>query len=188
MIKVFIFYFFSCIFLFSYADEYGSSTGYKLPRFVSLKSDEVNMRVGSSKNYPIILQYTIKNLPVEIIDEYDSWRKINDIDGNKGWIHKALLKGERYAIVKKSHDSNIKIYSSPKGKAIGEIGEKNIIKVDTCLLDWCKIEYDKYKGWIKKSNLWGVYDSEKINVSFFQPLINLIWKINFKLPIFFKFM
>ena len=80
--------------------EIGSSTGYKIPRFVSIKSDEANLRIGSSKNYPIILQYKIKDMPVEIIDEYENWRKIIDIEGNQGWMHKSLLKGNRFAIIK----------------------------------------------------------------------------------------
>ena len=71
----------------------GSVTGLEIPRFVSLKSNEVNLRVGPSTNYPIELIYKTKNLPVEIIDEFDTWRKIKDHNRTIGWLHKSLIQG-----------------------------------------------------------------------------------------------
>ena len=179
---MFKFLFFCCLSFFCYnlfAENIGSDTGYKIPRFVSLKSNNVNLRVGSSTNYPIILNYTKEALPVEIIDEYLVWRKINDIEGNEGWIHKTLLKGDRFAIINQVYQSSVHVYSKPKGKKIGEVGKYNIVKISTCLDQWCKVNFKKYKGWINKEYLWGVYKDEKINVPFYQTLINQIWKINY---------
>jgi SH3-like domain-containing protein len=68
----------------------GSVTGLDIPRFVSLKSNEVNLRVGPSTNYPIELTYITKNLPVEVIDEFDAWRKIKDHQKTIGWLHKSF--------------------------------------------------------------------------------------------------
>jgi len=179
MFKIFILFFFVCSFSFSHAEEYGSSTGWKLPRFASLKSNEVNLRVGPSKKYPIILKYTVKNMPVEIIEENDVWRKIRDFEGNEGWIKKGLLKGNRFAIINQAYDESPQIYSNPKGRVIGKIGKNNVVKINSCLSHWCKIEYTEYSGWINKANLWGVYENEKFNISFFQPIIEQIWKIKF---------
>lgn len=179
MLKTIAIYFLSSIFVFAHAKNIGSDTGYKIPRFVTLKSNEVNLRVGSSTNYPIVLKYTTRNLPVEITDEYDVWRKTKDVEGNEGWIHKTLLQGDRYAIINQTYQNSVKLHSKPQGISIGEIGKFNIVKINSCLIDWCKIEYEKYKGWIKKENIWGAYKDEKINVSFFQYLINVIWKISY---------
>ena len=95
-----------------YASEIVVVTCYKIPRFVSLKSNEVNLRVGPSFNYPIIIKYIQKNLPVEIVDEYDVWRQIQDIDSNSGWIHKSLLKGNRNGIIL-SHIDNFALILPP---------------------------------------------------------------------------
>tara|TARA_B110000116_G_scaffold223471_1_gene202671 strand:+ start:3237 stop:3803 length:567 start_codon:yes stop_codon:yes gene_type:complete len=159
------------------AKDVGSNTGLKVPRFVTLKSDDVNLRVGSSTNYPLILKYTTKNLPLQVTEEYQYWRKIIDINGNVGWIHKNLLKGERHAIIKES-EFLIKIYSKPNGKLIGEIGQFNIVKINICLPYWCKINYKNINGWIVKKKLWGVFENEKINIPFYQPVINQIWRLN----------
>ena len=155
----------------------GTSTGLKIPRFVSLKSNEVNLRVGPSKNYPKELQYIRKNLPVEIIEEYELWRKITDIDGNKGWLHKSLIKAERYAIVITEKNNKAFVFNNPKGKKIGEIGVNNIVKLNSCLKEWCLINSTNKKGWVSKQNLWGVYDNEVYKLTFIQPLKNLYWKI-----------
>ena len=169
---------FSLLHNISHSNEIGQITGYKIPRFVSLKSEEVNLRIGSSTNYPIILKYMAKNMPIEITDEYERWRKIKDINGNEGWIRKDLLKGDRFVIIIKDNKNKIYMYSKPNGVQIGEIGELNIARIKVCLEKWCKIKFDNHKGWINKNNLWGIYENETINVPFYQPLINLIWKIN----------
>ena len=179
MIKSILFFLFFCLLLnVSYSNEIGQVTGYKIPRFVSLKSDEVNLRIGSSTNYPIILKYVTKNIPVEITDEYERWRKVRDMEGNEGWIHRDLLKGDRFVIIIKNNKSIIHMYSKPDGVPIGEIGESNIAKIKVCLEKWCKIKFESHKGWINKKNLWGVYEKEEVNIPFYQPIINLIWKLN----------
>ena len=122
-----------------FANAVGEYTGLPIPRFVSLKSNDSNLRIGSSTNYPIILKYNIANLPLEIIDEYGDWRKTNDIENNQGWIHKSLLKGNRFAIINPPYEESIQIFNKPKGKVIGRIGKRNIVKIEKCLINWCFI-------------------------------------------------
>ena len=159
----------------SYAEK-GSVTGFEIPRFVSLKSNEINLRVGPSINYPINIKYVKKNLPIEIIDEFKLWREIKDYEGNTGWIKKGLLKGNRYVLtgIKKK---DAKIFNRPNGKKIGIIEKNNILKLETCLEDWCYISLQNIKGWLSKNDIWGVYKKEMYNVKFYQPLINQYWKI-----------
>ena len=159
----------------TYADKIGSATGFKIPRFVSLKSNDVNLRVGPSINYPIKIKYIQENFPVEVIDEYDLWRQIQDFEGNKGWIHKSLLKGNRYAIIQSNLNTVALIFNYPQGYEIGKIGNKNIVEINKCLEKWCFIKIKDKKGWIQKNNLWGVYKFEIYKISFIQPLINLYW-------------
>lgn len=171
----FLFLFNFCVF----ADIVGSNTGYKIPRFLSLKSDEVNLRIGPSTKYPIIIKYTQQNLPIKIIDENKSWREIIDYEGNRGWIHKTLIKGERFAIIKEGKLFKVKVFNKPKGKNIGEIGKFNIVKIKKCLTNWCLINFNSNKGWVNKNNLWGVFESEEINIPFYQNIIIFFWKLNF---------
>jgi len=159
------------------AELIGQDSGLKLPRFVSIKSDESNLRIGANIDYPIRLTYILENFPLEIVDEYQLWRKVKDIDNNQGWIHKSLLKGNRYGIIKTSHDQSASIYNKPMGVVIGKIGNRNIIKINKCFSSWCHIRINNYKGWVNKINLWGVYPDEKFNMPFYQFFINLYWQI-----------
>ena len=159
-----------------YADK-GLVTNLELPRFVSLKSNDVNLRVGPSINYPIKLKFIQINLPVEIIEEFDVWRKIVDYENNTGWIHKSLLQGDRFVLILNESRKNKNIYNRPNGEIIGLIKTKNIFKLQVCLIKWCYISHKKIKGWVTKDNIWGVYENELYNISFFQPLINQYWKI-----------
>ena len=159
----------------SYAEK-GIITDFEIPRFVSLKSNEINLRVGPSENYPINIKYIKKNLPVEIIDEFDVWRKIKDHKNNIGWIKKGLLKGDRYVLTG-MNTYNAKIYNRPSGKEIGVINKNNILKLEICLKDWCYISHPNIKGWLLKNDIWGVYKTEVYKIKFYQPLINLYWSI-----------
>lgn len=162
-----------------HANNLGSITGYEIPRFISLKSDQVNLRVGSSKNYPIILTYNQKNLPLKIIDEEYGWRKVIDIEGNEGWVYEALIKGDRFAVINIVKNNFVNVYSKPNEKFIGKIGKRNIVKIKSCLNLWCLVEYSDHKGWVLKSYLWGVFKEENINVSIFQKIKKIIWNIDF---------
>ena len=155
----------------------GPETGLNLPRFVSLKSNDVNLRVGPSKNYPILLKYTAKDFPVEIIDEFSFWRKIKDYQKNIGWVHKSLLKGDRFILINQKLNEKNTIHNRPNGNQLGIIENNNIVKLEKCLQEWCYINNKKLKGWIIKENIWGVYSDEIYNLGFLQPLINQYWEL-----------
>jgi len=156
--------------------EVGKETGLEIPRYVSLKSNDANIRVGPSTNYPIIIKYIQKSYPLKILEEYDDWRKIEDFNKNNGWIHKSLISGNRTGIILSNNDDKIKVYNTIEGKIIGKIGAGNIISINKCKIDWCSISINEYKGWIFKKNIWGVEDTETIDVNFFQIVIDLYWK------------
>ena len=177
--KVILFFiiFNSCSIL---ANSIGGITGLKLPRFVSLKSDQTNLRIGPSKNYPKILTYTVANYPIQIIDEFQNWRKIIDHEKNIGWIKDNLIKGSRFALIDPPYTEGIQVFNFPKGRIVGKIGKKNIVKLNKCLMRWCHINFNNNEGWVNKSNLWGVYEDEKFNIPFYQNLLNNIWKLRLK--------
>ena len=167
-----VFLFSSCLFA-----KVGSVTGLEIPRFVSLKSNEVNLRVGPSTNYPIELTYVTKNLPVEIIDEFDAWRKIKDHNGTIGWLHKSLIKGERFVLTGYSNNKDVDLYNRPNGSIIGAVKKNNILDLKKCVLYWCKLSHENINGWVLKKNIWGVYETEIYNNKFYQPILNQYWKV-----------
>jgi len=122
--------------------------------FLSLKNNEVNVRLGPSKKYPIKYTYKKKYLPLEILDKSENWRKIKDFENNSGWVHISQLSKKKSAI--NTEDNSIlykkpTIYSEPIAKL--KIGR--LVLVQKCKDKWCKINSGNYKGWISNSFLWG---------------------------------
>lgn len=140
----------------------GPKSGLPLPRFVSLGSNEVNMRVGPGLKYPITWVLTREGLPVEIVREFDAWREIRTKDGDQGWVHQSLLTGNRTAIVdryiRRIHDS-----PSKDSRPLAEIEPGVVVEVKACEAEWCETEILNYDGWIEKDGLWGVYPYEKFD-------------------------
>ncbi len=158
----------------------GSKTGMDIPRYISLKSDNANIRIGPSKNYPIVLKYIQKYYPLKVIDEYEEWRKVEDFKKNIGWIHKSLISGKRTGLILSNDERNIKVFNSVNGKAIGHIGKGNIVFINKCKINWCLISLESSKGWIKKRHIWGVKKEEIFKIGYFQVFEELYWKsINF---------
>ena len=122
--------------------------------FLSLKNNEVNVRVGPSKKYPIKFIYKKKYLPLEVLDKSETWRKIKDFENNSGWIHISQLSKKKTAININENSILYKkatIYSKPLAKL--EVGRLVLIK--KCDEKWCKISSGEFSGWIKKNYLWG---------------------------------
>ena len=156
--------------------DIGKETGLEIPRYVSLKSNDANIRVGPSKNYPIEIKYIKKNYPLKVLEEYEDWRKVEDFQKNFGWIHKSLISGTRTGIVLSNDNKNIKLLNTLDGNVIGEIGNGNIVLLEKCKINWCLVSFGDYRGWIDKKNIWGVKEKEIIKINIFQKFEDLYWK------------
>ena len=156
--------------------DIGKETGLEIPRYVSLKSDDANIRVGPSMNYPIEIKYIIKNYPLKVLEEYQDWRKVEDFKKNIGWIHKSLISGARTGIVSSKNNKNIELFNTLHGNIIGEIGRGNIVNLEKCKIDWCLVSVGNFKGWMDKNYIWGVKEKEIIKINLLQRFKDLYWK------------
>jgi SH3-like domain-containing protein len=146
------------------ADEGKVETGaLKLPRFASLRSDEVNLRAGPGTRYPIEWVYKRRDLPVEIEREFEVWRAVRDIDGIQGWVHQATLTGRRSFIVK---GADATLRADPKDTAspvaILKVGVMGRIRACAAGSDWCELQTGSYRGYLKREQIWGVLPDEVI--------------------------
>ncbi len=139
------------------------STEYPLPRFVSLGSNEAYVRSGPGRKYPILWVYKKRSVPVEIILEYDVWRKIHDFDGQKGWVHKTLLSGRRTGFIK--GEELVSLYKKPRkdSRVAAYLQPKLLIAIDSCDNGWCEVDAKEYTGYLEQSVIWGVYEDENFN-------------------------
>jgi len=136
-----------------------SEAGQKLPRFVSLRSDQVNLRVGPGENYPIEWVLTRKEMPVEIVKEFENWRMIRDWQGTEGWVHERMLTGKR-AVVVKGGIRTLHRQPDPASPAVARAQPGVIARLLECRSDWCRIDAADHAGWVQRGDLWGVYPDE----------------------------
>ena len=145
----------------------GPSTSLPLPRFVSLKKDIVYMRRGPGADHAIEWQYVRKHLPVEVINEYDLWREVEDPDGAKGWIFANMLSGERYVIVlapkaQKMERESLRARPDARARLVAFIEPGVVAELKHCPDLWCEISASGHTGWIERSLLWGVLPDERV--------------------------
>lgn len=134
-------------------------SGLPVPRFVALKSDDVNLRAGPGKRYPIKFHYARARLPVEIIEEFAHWRKIRDYEGTVGWVHKGIVDGKRSVLIM---DKQQNLYAKPSADSnvVMKAAPLVIAALKECQPDWCQVEIQERKAWIRKSDIWGVTREE----------------------------
>ncbi len=139
------------------------ASGLPLPRFVSLKSPEVRVRRGPSTQYQVAWVYTARGLPVEVVAEFEHWRRIRDADGEEGWVERSLLSGWRTAMVAPwSREGRFVLRRTPAsgGAPVAEVRGGVIGRVISCDGRWCKLKIGAYAGWMEQPVLWGVYRGE----------------------------
>jgi SH3-like domain-containing protein len=143
----------------------GTASGLPVPRFVSLKSDRVNVRGGPNKDQDVRWVYTRAGMPVEITAEFENWRRIRDWEGAEGWVYHSLLSGKRTAVVvPKSKDELVPLYENADAEsAVAARLQSGVLgALKSCDGTWCEFAGKNFSGWIRQERLWGAYPNEKV--------------------------
>ena len=137
-------------------------SGLPVPRYVTLKSDETNLRAGPGLEYPVLWQYRTPKLPVRVDAEFGIWRKIVDHDGTAGWMHGSVLSLSRMALVK---TDMAKIHNNPDPTStVIALAERNaLMELQSCPKSWCRVKTEKVHGWIKRQAVWGLLQTESLD-------------------------
>ncbi len=138
-----------------------ADTALPVPRFVSLRVDEVNLRAGPGERYPIEWVLTRRGLPVEIVEEFDVWRKIRDSQGSEGWVHQRMVTGTRTIIVTGGVRT---LHADPDAgsPAVARAQPGVIAQLLECRGLWCRVAVQSIRGWLKRNEIWGVLPNEVV--------------------------
>lgn len=139
----------------------GSETSLPVPRFVSLRSNEVNLRAGPGTTYPVDWVYVRRGLPVEVVAEFDVWRKIRDWQNAVGWVHQSMLDGRRTILIVGA-DRDIRQEPGEAAAIVARLAPGVIGRLLSCGGAWCRIEVQSYRGWLRRDEFWGAYPDEQI--------------------------
>jgi len=141
----------------------GQSTGWPVPRFESLASNDVFLRAGPGFQYPILWDYHRKDLPVEVIGEFNVWRHVLTPDGATGWVDEVLLHLVRSFIVTNGRHT---LRAAPSRAAAPvaylDQGVIGIIRACKSGAAWCRVRAGHRTGWLKRGDFWGDFADEAI--------------------------
>jgi SH3-like domain-containing protein len=150
----------------------GKATGLPVPRYASLKTDRVNLREGPSKDHRTAWVFQRAGLPVEIVAEFETWRRIRDAEGTEGWVLHSLLSGRRTALVMpwaKNGAAPLPLYerADERSQVVAQLQSNVIANVKECKESWCRIIVMQpgardLTGYMKQDRLWGVYPNERV--------------------------
>jgi SH3-like domain-containing protein len=137
------------------AQERGPVTNLPLPRFVSLKANEANARRGPDMTHRIDWVYQRRDLPLRVTAEFEHWRRVEDMDGQGGWMHYALLSGVRTGMVR-TDMIPLRAQPDPAAREVALLERGVIGALRDCGPEWCVLTVDVAEGWVPKAALWGV--------------------------------
>jgi len=144
----------------------GSASGLPVPRFVSLKSDRVNLREGPSKDHRTTWVFQRAGLPVEVTAEFETWRRIRDSVGSEGWVLHSLLSGRRTALVAPWEKAGtLPLSAKPDSRAdvVAQLQPGVLASIKACNGKWCRLAGQGFDGWLPQDKLWGAYPTEKLD-------------------------
>ena len=139
----------------------GSNSNLPLPRFASLRSEEVNMRTGPGTRYPIEWVYKRRDLPVQVTREFDVWRLVEDQEGVKGWVNQAVLAPRRSGVVV-GGEQDLRAGASDTATPVARLKPGVIVRLRSCEAnsEWCQASVGDYRGYIRRTALWGMLPGE----------------------------
>lgn len=144
-----------------------ATSGMPIPRFVSLRTNEINLRAGPSVRYPIEWVYSKEGLPVEVTAEFDTWRRIRDIEGTEGWVHQSMLSGKRSVLVTGQDLQPIYAKADSAADVIAKAQPQSMGELVGCENAWCEVKFAQgganVRGYMPKGSFWGAYAGEVIN-------------------------
>ncbi|MCC5970247.1 MAG: aspartyl-trna synthetase [Pararhodobacter sp.] len=142
--------------------ERGPETGLPLPRFVSLKSGEGRARRGPNSSHRVDWIYTRRDVPLRVTAEFEHWRRVEDFEGQGGWMHYSLLSGIRTALVV---GDMVPMRSQPRANATEvAILERGVIaRIMSCDAQWCRLRAETQRGWVDRAALWGLDPDEVLD-------------------------
>ena len=137
------------------------TSGLPVPRFVSIRSNEVNAHTGPSTKYPISWVFSRKGMPVEVIAEFDTWRRIRDREGTDGWVLQGMLSGKR-SVIAVGEIRTLRREPAPAAQPTARLEPGVIAQLLHCRDSWGEVDAAGYRGWLKQTELWGTYPNERL--------------------------
>ena len=137
------------------AAERPTPSGLPVPRYVSLKFDEVNARAGPGDDHRLLWVYHARGLPVQVVAENTEWRRICDPEGGLAWVHRRTTDGRRMVMRVSPEPVALRRKPKPAGKVNAVLNGRALAALVKCDKGWCRLRVDGVSGWVPAQSIWG---------------------------------
>ena len=144
-------------------------SGFPVPRYVSLKFDEVNARAGPGDDYRLLWTYRVRGLPLQVIAETSDWRRVCDPEGAVAWVHQRTVDTRRMVMRTEAQPVAMRRHPKPDAAPAAMLTGRALARLDDCAAGWCRISVDRIRGWVRAEEVWGTRDSVQCRTSSPQP-------------------
>ena len=140
-------------------------SGQPVPRWLSLKSDEVRARQGPGLDYPILWEYRVSGLPVQVIAETAEWRKICDPEGAVAWVHRSVVSSRRSVFNASAEEIAIHAGRSATSPVRARLSPRSLVSLSECIDQWCEVRIRRLRGWLPQRAVFGVQEQALCNAN-----------------------
>jgi SH3-like domain-containing protein len=133
-------------------------SGQPVPRWLSLKSDEVRARYGPGLDYRILWEYRTSGLPVQVIAETREWRKICDPEGAVAWVHRSVVSSRRSAFNASDAEVPIRAGRSETASLRARLSPRSLVSLDECEDGWCEVRVRRMHGFVRQRDIFGAQE------------------------------
>lgn len=132
------------------------------PYWASISAGRAMMRTGPGRQFPATWLYVRRDLPVQVVEVYQNWRKVQDPDGTTGWMLVNLLSDTRTAIVRGNAPQPLHEAPDPDSRIRFRAEPGVVGRISDCDNGWCRIAIGEKRGFIRVDHIWGIARSERL--------------------------
>jgi SH3-like domain-containing protein len=120
---------------------------------MAVSAPTANIRNGPGTNFDIVWQVE-QYYPVTVLEKKDNWYKIQDFEGDVGWLSSSLL-DKTPTIIVKNENANVRSGSGTDFPVAFRVNKGVPFKSLQTKGDWINIRHvDGDEGWVHRSLVW----------------------------------
>jgi SH3-like domain-containing protein len=141
--------------------ERQTPSGLPVPRYVSLKFDEVNARGGPGDDYKLLWVYRARGLPLQVVAETSEWRRVCDPQGGLAWVKATGIDGRRTVLSLKAEPIPLRAKPSEAAAVTAYLAARAVASLERCDKGWCRVKAASASGWLSAADAWGTADARQ---------------------------
>lgn len=122
---------------------------------VSVRNPNVNMRASPGTDSEVLFKLA-KGYPLQVLERRGNWLRVQDFEGDQGWIARSVTANTPHHIVKGTR-VNLRGGPGTQHPIVGSASYGDVLRTTRRQGDWVQVQNPNGRGtaWVASSLLWG---------------------------------